>query len=197
METFNRYDFLWKANLQKAYDQFMQTNPTLEMFEAELKKYMAIETEVNAIAGIHNIGALSLDTQPLKSSLKSEAASWKAQFAQNLHKQCSEDLKAFDGYIRCGLSCRAGGRGDWVGASRIWACMIKAGEWMRCVCPSPSLLLRLCFARRDTTLKLNRKIEDLEDVRGIMNVLKEVREKDSEIDNLIGPIEEMYGLLGR
>ena len=168
METFNRYDFLWKANLQKAYDQFMQTNPTLEMFEAELKKYMAIETEVNAIAGIHNIGALSLDTQPLKSSLKSEAASW-----------------------------RAGGRGDWVGASRIWACMIKAGEWMRCVCPSPSLLLRLCFARRDTTLKLNRKIEDLEDVRGIMNVLKEVREKESEIDNLIGPIEEMYGLLGR
>ncbi len=46
-------------------------------------------------------------------------------------------------------------------------------------------------------LKLNRKIEDLEDVRGIMNVLKEVREKESEIDNLIGPIEEMYGLLGR
>ena len=30
-----------------------------------------------------------------------------------------------------------------------------------------------------------------------MNVLKEVREKESEIDNLIGPIEEMYGLLLR
>jgi hypothetical protein len=39
--------------------------------------------------------------------------------------------------------------------------------------------------------------QDLEDVRGIMNVLKEVREKESEIDNLIGPIEEMYGLLLR
>jgi dynein heavy chain len=45
--------------------------------------------------------------------------------------------------------------------------------------------------------QLNRKIEDLEDVRGIMAVLKEVREKESEIDNLIGPIEEMYGLLLR
>ena len=41
-------------------------------------------------------GSLSLDTAPLKSSLRSEAASWKAQFAQNLHRQCSEDLKAFD-----------------------------------------------------------------------------------------------------
>lgn len=30
-----------------------------------------------------------------------------------------------------------------------------------------------------------------------MAVLKEVREKESEIDNLIGPIEEMYGLLMR
>lgn len=53
------------------------------------------------------------------------------------------------------------------------------------------------MAHRDTTLKLNRKIEDLEDVRNIMAVLKEVREKESEIDNLIGPIEEMYGLLMR
>lgn len=52
-------------------------------------------------------------------------------------------------------------------------------------------------AHRDTTLKLNRKIEDLEDVRAMMMVLKEVREKESEIDNLIGPIEEMYTLLNR
>ncbi len=42
---------------------------------------------------MHNIGALSLDTQPLKYSLKSEAASWKAQFAKNLHKKGSDDLK--------------------------------------------------------------------------------------------------------
>lgn len=62
---------------------------------------MAIETEISAIASVHNIGALSLETMPLKTALKSEAASWKAQFAQNLHKQCSEDLKAFDLYIRC------------------------------------------------------------------------------------------------
>lgn len=41
-------------------------------------------------------GSLSLETAPLKNSLRSEAASWKAQFAQNLHKQCAEDLKAFD-----------------------------------------------------------------------------------------------------
>jgi dynein heavy chain len=86
--------------LQSSYDAFMRTNPSLEMFEVELKKYMAIETEVAAIPALHNIGALSLTTQPLKASLKSEASSWKAQFAQNLHKQCAEDLRTFDSYIR-------------------------------------------------------------------------------------------------
>ncbi|PNH08753.1 Dynein gamma chain, flagellar outer arm [Tetrabaena socialis] len=147
--NFDRYEFLWKEDLQAAYDQFMRSNPTLEAFEAELKKYMAIENEVAGIASVNNIGALSLETMPLKSSLKAEAVSWKTQFAQNLHKQCSDDLKAFDNYIR------------------------------------------------DTNSKFHRKIEDLEDVRNVMAVLKEVREKESEIDNLIGPIEEMYGLLMR
>ena len=59
----------------------------LQAFESELKKYMAVEQEISGIAGVHNIGSLSLETQPLKYSLKSEASSWKAQFARNLHKQ--------------------------------------------------------------------------------------------------------------
>lgn len=59
---------------------------------------------------------------------------------------------------------------------------------------SPALLT---WPHSDTNSKFHRKIEDLEDVRNVMAVLKEVREKESEIDNLIGPIEEMYGLLMR
>ena len=46
-------------------------------------------------------------------------------------------------------------------------------------------------------LTLDVKVEDLEDVRNIVGVLKEVREKEADIDNLINPIEEMYALLLR
>jgi hypothetical protein len=42
--------------LQSTYDAFMRTNPTLEAFEVELKKYMALETEIAAITAVHNIG---------------------------------------------------------------------------------------------------------------------------------------------
>ena len=48
---------------------------------------------------------------------------------------------------------------------------------------------------RSTGGKLNRKIEDLDSLRFMMNMLKEVREKESSIDIDINPIMDMYQLL--
>eukprot|EP00898_Chlorokybus_atmophyticus_P005691 jgi/Chlat1/6122/Chrsp409S05665 len=149
ISTFSKYDFLWKRDLQAEYAQFMSTNPSIEAFEAELRKYMDLEQEIAQIPPVHNIGALSLETQPMKYSLKAEAASWKAQFAKNLHKQGLEDLKKLNMYMR------------------------------------------------ETGMKLGRQIEDLEDVRAVMALLKEVREMEAEIDTRMTPIEEMYALLLR
>ena len=147
--TFDRFGFLWKHDMQAEYAAFMKTNPSLEAFEEELKKYMAIEREIATIAPVHNIGCMSLETQPMKYSLKAEAGSWKAQFARNLHLQGFEDLKDIQEYMR------------------------------------------------QTTLALGHKVEDLEDVRTVMGVLREVREREAEIDSQLSPIEEMYALLVR
>ena len=48
---------------------------------------------------------------------------------------------------------------------------------------------------RETRLKLQRKMEDLEDVRYIMDVLREVRNREAEIDSIMTPIEDMYAPL--
>ena len=149
INTFGKYDFLWKQDMQDEYKKFMSLNPSLEAFEAELKKYMAIEKEIAQIPPVHNIGALSLETAPMKLSLKQEAGAWKAQFAENLHNQGNQDLRDIFAYMK------------------------------------------------DASLKLSRKVADLEDVRNHMTVLKEVRERESEIDNVMVPIEEIYALLGR
>jgi dynein heavy chain len=149
IDTFKRFDFLYMNDLQSEYAAFMKTNPSLESFENELKKYMAIEEEIQRIPPVHNIGAMSLETQPMKYSLKAEAAAWKTQFAKNLHSQGKEQLRSIHDYMR------------------------------------------------ETTLKLNRKIEDLEDVRMVMKVLKEIRNREAEIDTTMTPIEEIYSLLGR
>lgn len=44
------------------------------------------------IAPVHNLGALSLDSQPLKYSLRAEAANWKVAFSKTIHKRASRDL---------------------------------------------------------------------------------------------------------
>jgi len=65
----------------------------LQDFEAELRKYLAVERAVADIAPAHRAGTLlSADTGPLRASLKAEAAAWKAAFAKNLHRKGADDL---------------------------------------------------------------------------------------------------------
>lgn len=47
------------------------------------------------------------------------------------------------------------------------------------------------------TKRLSRGINDLDDVRGSMSALGEIREAEIRIEMTIGPIEESFGLLNR
>jgi dynein heavy chain len=149
LETFRQYDWLWKNDMNAEYHQFTKTNPTIESFEGMLKYYMSVEQEIMHITPVHNIGALSLETQPLKYSLKAAAANWKTRYATNLHVQAKEKLAELMEYIN------------------------------------------------STRVNLGHDINDLEDVRVIMGTLKEIRDKESEIDLQFGPVEEMYSLLAK
>ena len=80
----------------------------MQDYEAELKKYMAVEGAVAAIPSTHTISALSLELGPLKGSLKAEAASWKAQFAKNLHAKGAEDLRVGVSACGCGEPTKKG-----------------------------------------------------------------------------------------
>ncbi|CAG9462434.1 unnamed protein product [Pedinophyceae sp. YPF-701] len=100
LEQFDKFSFLWRMDMQAEYDNFMKTEPELEDLEVELKKYDDIEQQISSLPPVHNIGCLSIETRPLKSSLKAEAAAWKAKFSQNLHQQGKEQLDAFTEYVR-------------------------------------------------------------------------------------------------
>ena len=99
LHTFVKYDYLWRDDKKAAYDAFMAMNPSLEDFEAELKKYDMVEQEIMRIPEKHNIGALSLDTTPLRTSLSVEARTWKKQYAQNLHQQAKLELDTIVSWI--------------------------------------------------------------------------------------------------
>uniref|UniRef100_A0A8C3CTQ3 Dynein axonemal heavy chain 5 n=1 Tax=Cairina moschata TaxID=8855 RepID=A0A8C3CTQ3_CAIMO len=49
----------------------------------------------------------------------------------------------------------------------------------------------------ETDKKLNRRIDDLDDIRTAMSALKEIREVQISIDSKVGPIEESYAMLNK
>uniref|UniRef100_G1N2L4 Dynein axonemal heavy chain 5 n=1 Tax=Meleagris gallopavo TaxID=9103 RepID=G1N2L4_MELGA len=49
----------------------------------------------------------------------------------------------------------------------------------------------------ETDRKLNRRIEDLDDIRTAMSALKDIRELQISIDSQVGPIEESYAILNK
>lgn len=55
---------------------------------------LAALQEIALIPPVHSLGALSLDTQPLKYSLRSEASNWKVAFSKTIHKSAAQDLQA-------------------------------------------------------------------------------------------------------
>ena len=60
---FREYDWLWKDDMELAYRKFMLKKPAIEDFESELKRFMGVEADIEAVAPMHVIGALSLNTK--------------------------------------------------------------------------------------------------------------------------------------
>ena len=99
LHSLSKYDYLWRDDKKTAYEAFMAKNPSLEDFEGELRRYDTVEAEIMRIPDKHNIGALSLDTTPLKTALSKEAKAWKKQYAQNLHGQAKVELETITQWI--------------------------------------------------------------------------------------------------
>ena len=61
---------------------------------------MAVEREIELIAPLHNIGALSLNTKNLKLQLRNECRSWKVQYSNKVHNQARDQMLALFEYMR-------------------------------------------------------------------------------------------------
>lgn len=100
LAQFKIYDWLWKEDKEFRYNQFMQRNPTIQDFENELKRFMQVEAEINRIAPVHCIAALSLNTRNLKLQLTNECRQWKVQYSDRVHQQARAAMVELMDYIR-------------------------------------------------------------------------------------------------
>ena len=93
LSGFRKYDWLWKEDKDVQYKRFVASNPAISDYEAELAKFMDIESEIEAIPTFHNIGPLTLNTTNLKLQLGSESRQWKIQYSNKVGAlQCVAEI---------------------------------------------------------------------------------------------------------
>ena len=86
LSTFRMYDWIWKEDKDAAYQAFVARSPSTADFESELRRFLVLESEIEAIPGLHATGALALNTSNLKLQLRNESRLWKVHplaFAQH------------------------------------------------------------------------------------------------------------------
>lgn len=100
LESFEKFDWLWKRKIEDSLKKFNSTNPQLEDFEEKLKEFAAFEKEIQAMTDTHQIGALSLKTNNVKIGLKKWIESWKDAYAKDLHKRAKTLMERLTDQIK-------------------------------------------------------------------------------------------------
>lgn len=93
LDSFEKYDWLWKQKIDESLKRFNSKNPQLEDFEEKLKEFVHFENQIKKIENFHQIGALSLKTDNVKSGLKKWIEQWKEAFSKDLHKKAKTLLE--------------------------------------------------------------------------------------------------------
>lgn len=93
LESFEKFDWLWKKKIDEALKKFNASNPQLEDFEEKLKEFSNFENDVDKIQVHHQIGALSLKTENVKTGLKKWISMWKDAYSKDLHKRAKTLLE--------------------------------------------------------------------------------------------------------
>lgn len=74
---FQKFEWLYKENVQDSIKNFAKKNPTLQDYEDMLKKFSIVEEEIEKVVEAYKIGAMELKTANIRTGLQTWAKDWK------------------------------------------------------------------------------------------------------------------------
>lgn len=90
IQTFHKYSDIWNIDRDERIKEFLQSNPHLTEFKAEILHYQAMETQILEEQDRLDVGAVALIPEDLKVALQVETKAWKLIFGRALNqKYCS------------------------------------------------------------------------------------------------------------
>ena len=100
LDSFEKYNWLWKQKIDESLKRFNSKSPQLEDFENKLKEFVTFEDEINLISNYHQIGALNLKSESVKLGLKRWIEQWKSVYSRDLHKKAKTHLEGLTDDIK-------------------------------------------------------------------------------------------------
>jgi len=94
LSQFKKYESLYKDSSTEQIKAFQKKNPSLQMYEDILKRFMNMEEEIDKFVESYKIGAMELKTANICQDLKNWASLWKLHYSQDLHKRARQQLDA-------------------------------------------------------------------------------------------------------
>ncbi|XP_042073139.1 LOW QUALITY PROTEIN: dynein axonemal heavy chain 5, partial [Haplochromis burtoni] len=94
-ETLNdlgHFSTLWNQDPEDQVQAFLQSDPSLTEFSAQICFYSRLEEQISELPAIYTAGSILLDTDQLKRSLTHECRSWKRAFGAALNRRASADM---------------------------------------------------------------------------------------------------------
>lgn len=79
--------------------EFRNSQPMLSDYQAKIFNYHILQNDIARISAICNIGSLSLQTEALRNSLKSEVAAWQTMFARALIDMSLQKVSKITNYM--------------------------------------------------------------------------------------------------
>ena len=93
LDSFRQYEWLWVSGVDKTLHSFSTSNPSLEAYEDELKKFNIYEEKIYRIEPITQIGAMALMTSNLQHQLTDWVEIWKMAYAQDIKTKANYQLE--------------------------------------------------------------------------------------------------------
>ena len=92
LTSFADYNYLWQEIKADGLTEFMAIDPTLSEFDAKLTFYEKQSLEISGLPATTQVGAILLQSEPLKDSLMKECATWKAIYAKSLNEKVRTEM---------------------------------------------------------------------------------------------------------
>ncbi len=87
LEHFKQYQELWTVDREKHMNLFLESNPTLSDFEAQMRDYEKLGVTLTEEVTSLPAGALALEAEDLKIALEAEAKAWKVLYGRSMNSK--------------------------------------------------------------------------------------------------------------